>query len=318
MGSRVWILSDGKAGHLAITTGVAEAMRLEARIVEVAGSRLTRWLAPHGPAPGNAAQIQPDADEAWPEYAFAAGRLSIPSLRTLRRRAGGRTFTVAFMDPRVNDAADLIWVPTHDKRRGENVISTVTSPHAFSPERLASLRMQTPAAIAALPTPRVAVLLGGPGAGFAFPPADIRRLAGALVRMAALGASFLVTPSRRTPPALFEAVDAATVSAPRIFWDGTGENPYAYFLACADAFVVTADSVNMTGEACATGRPVHVFMPDGGRPKFHTFHTALRDAGATRPLPEEPRELGTWSYTPINAARQIGGEIARRAALTAA
>jgi len=76
---------------------------------------------------------------------------------------------------------------------------------------------------------------------------------------------------------------------------------------------VTADSVNMTGEACATGQPVYVFMPEGGRAKFHAFHAALRDAGATRTLPEHPEALESWRYTPIDAARQIAGEIAARA-----
>ena len=310
---RVWIISDGKAGHLAMTTGVAHAMGLEARIIDVAPSRLSRWLAPRGPAPSQAGAIMPEPGGAWPDYVFAAGRLTIPYSRAIRRRAGGQTFTVAFMDPRVDNAADLIWVPGHDARRGENVITTLTSPHGFTAERLAALRARMPKGIAAMPPPRIAVLLGGPGAGFAFSSADSDRLAGSLRTMAGLGASFLITPSRRTPPALIEAVRAATAGAPRILWDGTGENPYPDFLACADSFVVTADSVNMTGEACATGKPVYVFMPERGRAKFHTFHAELREAGATRPLPEHPSSLETWRYTPIDAARQIAEAIAARA-----
>lgn len=310
---RVWIISDGKAGHLAMTTGVAAVMGLAPRIIEVAPSPLLRWLAPRGPAPADAVATLAEAESAWPDYVFAAGRLTIPYLRAIRRRTGRRSFTVAFMDPRVGDAADLIWLPEHDARRGAGVITTVTSPHGFSLERLAALRAQMPEQVAALPTPRIAVLLGGPGAGFSFSPCSTQRLAGALRALARLGASFLITPSRRTTPALIEAVIAATADAPRILWDGTGDNPYPHFLACADRFVVTADSVNMAGEACATGRPVHVFMPEGGRAKFHAFHAALRKAGAARLLPEHPASLETWQYTPIDAARQIAGEIAARA-----
>ena len=51
-------------------------------------------------------------------------------------------------------------------------------------------------------------------------------------------------------------------------WDGTGENPYVPMLALADAVVVTADSVNMVGEAAATGAPILVFEPSGGHPKL--------------------------------------------------
>ncbi|RIA56191.1 mitochondrial fission ELM1 family protein [Dichotomicrobium thermohalophilum] len=309
----IWILSDGKAGHLAMTTGVATAMGLQARIIEVAPPPPWRWMAPRGPAPPDLRRLRPDAGQPWPQYVFAAGRATIPYLRAIHRAARSRSFTVAFMDPRVPDAADLVWVPAHDARRGEDVITTVTSPHGFSPERLAALRAALPGEIADLPSPRVAVLLGGCGGGFAFTDAAIQRLSGALRQMAGLGASFLITPSRRTPPALRNAVRDATASAPRIVWDGTGENPYPYFLAGADAFVVTADSVNMTGEACATGRPVHVFMPEGGRPKFHAFHSALEKTGATRALPYRLDALETWHYAPIHSAERIAEEIARRA-----
>ncbi len=312
-GGSAWILSDSKAGHLAMTTGVAAAMGLETRIIELAPSRVLRWMAPRGPVPADAEAIMPKNHGKWPDYAFAAGRLTIPYLRALRRRAAGRTFTVAFMDPRVNDAADLIWLPEHDARRGKDVITTVTSPHGFSHERLAALRAQMHEQIAALPMPRVAVLIGGPGAGFSFSPASTQRLADALGALAGLGASFLITPSRRTPARLLSAVVTATSQAPRIVWDGTGDNPYPHFLACADNFVVTADSVNMTGEACATGRPVYVFTPEGGRAKFHAFHASLRETGATRPLPEHPADLASWHYTPIDAARQIAEAIAVRA-----
>lgn len=308
-----WILSDGKAGHLAMTRGVATAMGLRARIIDIAPPRLWRLLAPRGPAPPDMHAVLPRNSQAWPDFVFAAGRLTVPYLRTIRRAAGGRSLTVAFMDPRVRDAADLIWVPAHDARRGDNVITTTTSPHGFSPERLSALREDMPAGITAVPSPRVAVLLGGPGAGFTYSSTAIERLAGALSQMARRGASFLITPSRRTPPALLDAVRAATIQAPHIIWDGAGDNPYPYFLACADRFVVTADSVNMTGEACATGQPIHVFMPDGGRPKFHAFHNALREHGATRPLPEQISKLDSWTYTPINSAATIATKIARRA-----
>ena len=92
----------------------------------------------------------------------------------------------------------------------------------------------------------------------------------------------------------------------------TGENPYPQFLAHADAFIAPADSVNMTGEPCATGKPVYVFEPEGGSAKFTRFHEALRRHGATRPLPERFERLETWSYAPLNSSETIAAEIARR------
>ena len=104
----------------------------------------------------------------------------------------------------------------------------------------------------------------------------------------------------------------ATAGTPRLFWDGEGDNPYPHFLAHADAFIVPADSVNMTGEPCATGKPVYVFEPEGGSAKFTRFHEALRRHGATRPLPERFERLETWSYVPLNSSETIAAEIARR------
>ena len=75
---------------------------------------------------------------------------------------------------------------------------------------------------------------------------------------------------------------------------------------------MTADSVNMTGEACATGRPVLVFTPSGGSAKFHRFHAALQARGATRPLPETLDAIPDWSYEPLQSVEEIAREVERR------
>jgi len=130
--------------------------------------------------------------------------------------------------------------------------------------------------------------------------------------LGALGASFMVTPSRRTHLRLLRAAEQATRDRPRLIWDGAGENPYPRFLALADSLVVTADSVNMTGEACATGRPVYVFAPSDGSSKFRRFHEALREYGATRSLPERFAALESWTYRPLDSAKVIAAEVERR------
>ena len=72
------------------------------------------------------------------------------------------------------------------------------------------------------------------------------------------GCGLLVTASRRTGAANL-AILREELSLPGIyFWDGSGENPYHAFLAAADAFLVSVDSVNMVFEACFTGKPVYV------------------------------------------------------------
>ena len=313
---RAWLITDGKAGMDAQVLGVARALRLAYEFKTVDPGIPWRYMAPWGPvAP---AEKFGRADSAlfappWPDIAIATGRQAIPYLRALKKRAGARVFTVILQDPKLGrGAADLIWVPAHDRLRGANVITTLTAPHPFTPSRLARLRETTPVAIAALPHPRLVVVLGGPNAVYRYTGGDIERLSKALSALAGLGASFMITASRRTPEALVKAVDEATKSAPRILWTGGKDNPYGKFLAHGDHFIVTADSVNMCGEAAATGRPVWVFEPQGGSAKFDRFHKGLRAHGATRPLPGSPGALPSWDYEPLDAASIIAREIARR------
>ena len=314
-GRRGWIISDGKAGNDVQSRGVFDAMGLRYELKRVDPLGIWRVLSPWGPLNPAERFGAPESQfhPPWPDFAIAAGRLTTPYIRRLKGEAGLATYTIILQDPKVTArTADLFCVPEHDRRRGPNVITTLTAPHGFTARRLAELRASLPAQIAALPQPRVAVLVGGPNGDFRYTPAALRRLATALHSLGRLGAGLMVTPSRRTPEPITELVREATQGSPRIFWDGKGENPYPHFLAHADAFIVTADSVNMTGEPCATGRPVYVFEPEGGSAKFMRFHEMLRRHGATRPLPESFERLETWSYAPLNSAETIAAEIARR------
>jgi uncharacterized protein len=310
-----WIISDGKAGHDAQTRGVFDALGLSYEVKRVDPSGIWKLLAPWGPVSpaegfGTArSQFRPP----WPDFAIAVGRLTTPYIRRLKQAAGRNTYTVILADPKVGTgAADLFWVPAHDRLRGPNVITSLTAPHSYTPRRLAELRLTMPPEIAAVPVPRVAVALGGPDGNYRYTATAVACLVSALRSLVALGAGLMITPSRRTPAAVAARVREATQGTPRLFWDGTGDNPYPHFLAHADAFIVPADSVNMVGEACATGKPVYVFEPEGGAPKRTRFHEALRRHGATRSLPERLDTLDTWSYPPLNSAATIAAEIARR------
>lgn len=314
-GARGWIITDGKAGMDVQARGVADALGLDYVMKQVAPTGIWKVAAPWGPvAPGERfGQAGSAFSPPWPAVAIASGRASIPYIRRLRSTAGPRTYCVVLQDPKTGaNTADLIWVPEHDRLRGANVITTPTAPHSFSADRLAALRAAVSPEIGALPSPRVAVVLGGKNGIYRFTDADDDRLQHALQSMGRLGASFMVTPSRRSHQRLVRAVTAATEGSPRIIWDGSGENPYGRFLANADMLVVTADSVNMTGEACATGKPVWVFEPSGGSAKFRRFHELLRRHGATRPLPETLTMLETWQYEPLDSAGFIAAEVERR------
>ncbi len=310
-----WVFSDGKAGNDAQSRGVSEALGLDVTLKHVAPRRLQKLLSPWGGVARSEkfGQTGSAFGPPWPQFAIAIGRLTTPYIRELKKRAGCAVYTIILQDPKVSlKTADLFWVPEHDGLRGPNVVTTLTSPHSFTYSRLTALRENMSADIAALGTPRVAVLLGGSNGDYTYSPAALERLGQALKKLAHSGASLMITPSRRTEPAIIACARAATQGCPRIFWDMTGANPYPQFLAYADAFVVPADSVNMTSEPCVTGKPVYVFYPDGGSAKFQRYHQALMSRGVTRRLPAGLSALQSWSYEPLNSAETIAAEIASR------
>lgn len=315
----VWIVSDGKAGHEAQCLGVAAALGTEPVIKRVTPKGICKLAAPWGPVAPSERFGQPGSQFAppWPTIALATGRTTIPYLRALKRHAGLQTMTVILMDPRTRlSSAELIWVPQHDELRGPNVIATLTAPHVYSRARIDALRASLPPEIANLPRPRFAVLIGGPNAAYRYPLDDIERLKASITSLVASGAGVMVTTSRRTPSELTQALSAATAHKNCLFWNGQGKNLYPEFLAHADAFIVTADSVSMTCEAVSTGQPIYVFTPSGEGGKFARFHAALRKHGATRGLPERMTNIvsdrDTWTYEPLNSAQIIADEIVRR------
>lgn len=302
---RTWILTDGKIGDDVPCLGLAERLGLSAEMRRVRPRAPWVWAMPWGPIDPAEAPDRPDSPLAppWPDLVIAAGRRSVPYLRQVRRHSP-RTLTVFIRDPRTGaGTADIIWVPEHDRLRGPNVLVSPASPHRISPERLDFARNHPPPALAALPAPRVAVLLGGDSRHHRFTPADIDRLTHHLEALVRQGGRLMITASRRTPPALRARAFDMACSNGGYAWDGEGDNPYIPMLALADIIVVTADSTNMLGEAAATGTGIYVFEPSGGHPKINRMVAQLQQHGAIRELNGklEPFSCSPLDSTPILA-----------------
>src|SRR3970282_2869821 len=100
------------------------------------------------------------------------------------------------------------------------------------------------AALAALPRPRTALLLGGTSAHAQFPSGWTEALATRLQRVvSAEDGCLLVTTSRRTPADLRAHLREHFAGTAGILWSGPGDgaNLYPGMLACAARSVCTAD-----------------------------------------------------------------------------
>ena len=307
----VWVLTDGKAGDEVQCLGVAERLCITPEIRRIAPRKPFAWLMPRGPIDPREAPERPGSPirPPFPDILIASGRRAIAYVRAIKKASNGAAFTVILKDPRTGPGtADLIWVAEHDRLRGPNVLVTTTSPHRLAPERLAQARQNPPAAVAALSSPRAAVLVGGDSRHHRFRPEDITRFADGLDALARSGVALMGSRSRRTTPDLDKAVAAVFARHGGWWWDGAGENPYVALLANADTIVTTADSTNMIGEATATGVPILIFEPHGGHGKLAKFLEALKREGMVHHF---EGKLAGAAYAPIDSTQTIADAVRR-------
>lgn len=292
-----WAISDGAAGNENQAVALARALGLQPRVLRVRLRQPWSALAPRLTL-GAAAAIRDQAGAPlappWPDLAIGCGRRAALVTRRLRDWSARRCWTVQILDPRIDSGAfDLVVAPQHDRVDGANVIHSIGALNAVDTEWLAAGRLRFPA-LSELPSPRTAVLIGGSNRAQRIDEPYLQALLERLAaRHADEGGSFLVSLSRRTPPALADRLRAAFAAFPGHFCSGRegGENPYAAYLGWADRIVVTPDSVNMISEACATGKPVYTFAPRAIEGKLAAFHAELVGSGHLRRLDDPLQDL---------------------------
>jgi len=311
-----WVVSDGRAGIEIQCRGLAEAIGLQPVVKRIKARAPWRWLPPafwFDPL----RRLAPSGDRMqppWPDLLIGTGRLAVAPNLAVRRASRGGTFTVQIQDPKVAlDHFDVVIAPEHDRLSGPNVIATRGSLHGITEARLAAAAAEWQAGIVQLPRPRVTVLIGGDSRTHRMTRQHAERLAAGLAALAReQGAGLLVTPSRRTGDATLAIVRAALAGLPAVIWDGSGANPYLGYLALADAFVVTGDSVNMICEAAYTGKPIHLAEIGGGTDKFERFHESMARAGIVRPFAGRVEQ---WRYAPLRETEAVAAELRRRLGL---
>lgn len=246
-----------------------------------------------------------------PDLVIASGRRTMPYLRAFKnsRKNNKTPFLVFLKKPQVNrNVPDFIWAPTHDGLIGDTVFSTHTSPHILTEEKLTAARTSGALRFAEYAKPQFAIILGGNSGAVKWSKASAEEFADHLKKIPS-HFSVLVTPSRRTPDLLLEAVRSAISSHQNWIWDGEGENPYLQMLAIADQFIVTGDSHNMVSECLTSGSPVYVFRPPNLQPKLHSFLDALEQQNAIADL---RHGLTPFSPNQLDVTGEIVSEIQKR------
>lgn len=304
----VWVLADPRAGTAAQAIGIAERIGLPFRSVPLEWGGLARLPLLFGTLLGVKAALRGAFTPPWPQLVVSAGRRAGPVALWLGHQGVRSVHCMRFAGAR---GVDLNIIGRHDDPPDRpNVMPILGAAHRLSPARLAAARGEY-AAFAELPSPRVALLVGGPVRAEGMEPGAARELG---AKVAGFGGSVLATTSRRTGEAAAAALAESLVGVPHRLhrWGSEGPNPLLGMMAWADALVVTGDSVSMLSEALVTSAPVFV-APIGGEGKRHlALHASLYAAGQARPLTEAP---APFARPPLDEMGRIVNAIRARGLL---
>ncbi len=276
---RAVILSQPYAGLQAQAVGLAERAGLAYSVHPLMPIRPWRWI-PAARWPMPLAAIEPVGS--LPDgLVMSVGGVGAALGATLRRR--GRQ-VVQVQNPRMRlDRFDLVVANTHDELEGRNVLVSRNALHQVGALQLQAARAHWLPRFGHLPRPLVAVLVGGSNGRYRLDATAGAALAGQLAgMMRADRVGLMATPSRRTGTEVRAALEAALAPLGAWIWNMQGENPYLGMLACADAIIVTNDSVSMISEAVATSVPVMVAALPGRSRRIGLFVHTMRQAGRVR------------------------------------
>lgn len=297
-----WLVCEDLGGLRSQARGLAEVAGIAAE--ERLFTPRFPWsgLAPRlWPSPADVADLRPP----YPELLIGCGGKAAAVLASLRRQARGVIIQHPRMDPR---RFDLVITAPHDGLSGRNVFVARTALHGMTPRLVPERALWAPR-LAHLPRPLVAVLVGGSNGRFRLDVPVAEAIAADLrTMMREDKVGLALTPSRRTAPEVRAVFERVLAPEGAFIWDMAGENPYVGMLACADAILVTEDSVSMVSEAVATSAPVMTIALPGKSRRIRAFTQGLIDAGRVRPY---RGRLELWPVEPLDDT-PAAAEVMRR------
>jgi mitochondrial fission protein ELM1 len=197
-------------------------------------------------------------NEVSPALTISAGHRSVPVVRALRHRSGGRTRSIHIGFPRVSPSFfDLvIATPQYPVPDHPNVLRV---PYALTTEALVSSNQDVVSELSAYPSPRQLLVVGGPTLYWDIDQRAVLATLSAMLDSARHdGGSVFVTTSPRTPAQLRGKLEAilASTPVPALLAKPKQQPTLATLFAAANSIRVTADSVAMISDAIWAGKPL--------------------------------------------------------------
>ena len=276
MGTRILILTDGKAGHENQSRAFARGLGGDAELLSVSFKskfhKALSYLLDHlgvrtlALFDGLAAFASKDAAAAsGVSVVLGTGSGTFYAAKALARRLGARCGVILYPRGYQISSFDCILAPSFDRPpKAPNVVeipaNLVANDAAFYEKGVAEFRARTSV------TPEVAVIVGGPNKCSTL-TADWMKAR--LDEIFKLPGAKAVTTSRRTPPDVEALVDSYPWDY-KLIYSKDHFNPIPAFVSLAKRLYVTAESTGMLSEACTFGE-AEVIALDNLKPGPHKF-----------------------------------------------
>ena len=285
MGTKILILTDGKAGHENQSRAFARGLGGDAELLSVSFKskfhKALSYLLDHlgvrtlALFDGLAAFASKDAAAAsGVSVVLGTGSGTFYAAKALARRLGARCGVILYPRGYQISSFDCILAPSFDRPpKAPNVVeipaNLVANDAAFYEKGVAEFRARTSV------TPEVAVIVGGPNKCSTL-TADWMKAR--LDEIFKLPGAKAVTTSRRTPPDVEALVDSYPWDY-KLIYSKDHFNPIPAFVSLAKRLYVTAESTGMLSEACTFGS-AEVFALDNLNPGPHKFRRFVEDLAA--------------------------------------
>jgi mitochondrial fission protein ELM1 len=266
----VWCLLGRKAGDNAQVRALAEEIGfpMAEKSVYAQPWELVMHLGSFAGLAGIDKQRSSPLEAPWPDLLITSGRRNEPVANWIRRQSGGHTKLVHIGRPwfALDNYEFVVTTPQYFLPQQSNIVHNQLPLYRLLPSEIHTAQQQFAPQWQHLPRPWFAVLVGGDSGRFVFTVDKATQLGRECNHLADVtGGSLLVSDSPRTPTQAGDVL-LEQVSVPHISYRCASNtaNPYRAFLAEADEFVVTGESMSMLAETASQGKPLHIFdMGDG-------------------------------------------------------
>lgn len=268
---KVWILSDGAPGHLSQSRGIVDALatRCDVQVTTImlrvrssVWKRLGRLLLPviSNQQAWLSRTYDIDVPAGTPQLIVSSGANTLLANALLARQTGAVNVYSGTLKGYAASAYRCVFTVVPLGAGNNHVLPLPPVPGELTralPFVMTGVR-------------RIAVLVGGDGAGYVYTPEDWRQFARSLTQLAERHqARLLLTTSRRTgveaEGLLREHIPLALL-ADAVWWSDAPRAVVRDFLAASSGVVVTEDSLTMVAESIYSARPVIAVSPPAATP----------------------------------------------------